>query len=114
MRLVGLIFYRALFYKGIDFSFDISNLSLWIFITFTHNGNVEFDFWFSTRRANCNPWTIRKSVLKYTLADGFWIVVRPSGTEPKIKFYIAVVGESNEDSQAKIANIEAEINAFVK
>ena len=36
-------------------------------------------------------------VLKYTLADGSWIAVRPSGTEPKIKFYIAVVGESNED-----------------
>ena len=53
-------------------------------------------------------------VLKYTLTDGSWIAVRPSGTEPKIKFYIAVVGESNEDSQAKIANIEAEINAFVK
>ncbi|WP_247946474.1 phospho-sugar mutase [Streptococcus oralis] len=53
-------------------------------------------------------------VLKYTLADGSWIAVRPSGTEPKIKFYIAVVGESNEDSQAKIANIETEINAFVK
>ena len=53
-------------------------------------------------------------VLKYTLADGSWIAVRPSGTEPKIKFYIAVVGESNEDSQVKIANIEAEINAFVK
>ena len=53
-------------------------------------------------------------VLKYTLEDGCWIAVRPSGTEPKIKFYIAVVGESNEDSQAKIANIEAEINAFVK
>ena len=53
-------------------------------------------------------------VLKYTLADGSWIAVRPSGTEPKIKFYIAVVGENNEDSQTKIANIEAEINAFVK
>ena len=53
-------------------------------------------------------------VLKYTLADGSWIAVRPSGTEPKIKFYIAVVGESNEYSQTKIANIEAEINAFVK
>ena len=53
-------------------------------------------------------------VLKYTLADGSWIAGRPSGTEPKSKFYIAVVGESNEDSQAKIANIEAEINAFVK
>ena len=53
-------------------------------------------------------------VLKYTLDDGSWIAVRPSGTERKIKFYIAVVGDSNEDAQAKIAAIEAEINAFIK
>ena len=61
-----------------------------------------------------NLTTPPSDVLKYTLVDGSWIAVRPSGTEPKIKFYIAVVGESNEESQAKIANIEAEINAFVK
>ena len=61
-----------------------------------------------------NLTTPPSDVLKYTLADGSWIAVRPSGTEPKIKFYIAVVGETNEESQAKITNIEAEINAFVK
>ena len=61
-----------------------------------------------------NLTTPPSDVLKYTLADGSWIAVRPSGTEPKIKFYIAVVGETNEESQAKIDNIEAEINAFVK
>ena len=61
-----------------------------------------------------NLTTPPSDVLKYTLADGSWIAVRPSGTEPKIKFYIAVVGEINEESQAKIANIEAEINDFVK
>ncbi|WP_172925733.1 phospho-sugar mutase [Streptococcus sp. 1343] len=61
-----------------------------------------------------NLTTPPSDVLKYTLADGSWIAVRPSGTEPKIKFYIAVVGETNEESQAKISNIEAEINAFVK
>lgn len=53
-------------------------------------------------------------VLKYTLADGSWIAVRPSGTEPKIKFYIAVVGASTENAEAKIATIEKEINEFVK
>lgn len=61
-----------------------------------------------------NLTTPPSDVLKYTLADGSWIAVRPSGTEPKIKFYIAAVGETNEESQAKITNIEAEINAFVK
>ena len=61
-----------------------------------------------------NLTTPPSDVLKYTLANGSWIAVRPSGTEPKIKFYIAVVGDSNEDAQAKIAAIEAEINAFIK
>ena len=54
------------------------------------------------------------NVLKYTLADDSWIAVRPSGTEPKIKFYIATVGTDLADAEAKIANIEAEINNFVK
>lgn len=53
------------------------------------------------------------NVLKYTLADDSWFAVRPSGTEPKIKFYIATVGDSLEDANAKIASIEEEINAFV-
>lgn len=44
-----------------------------------------------------NLTTPPSDVLKYTLADGSWIAVRPSGTEPKIKFYIAVVGETNEE-----------------
>lgn len=53
------------------------------------------------------------NVLKYLLADDSWFAVRPSGTEPKIKFYIATVGSSLEDAEEKIANIEKEINAFV-
>src|SRR5699024_10500209 len=54
------------------------------------------------------------NVLKYTLADDSWIAVRPSGTEPKIKFYIATVGTDLADAEAKIAIIEAEINNFAK
>ncbi len=54
------------------------------------------------------------NVLKYTLTDDSWFAVRPSGTEPKIKFYIATVGETLEQAEEKVANIEAEINAFVK
>ena len=52
-------------------------------------------------------------VLKYTLADDSWFAVRPSGTEPKIKFYIATVGETLAEAEEKIANIEKEINEFV-
>ncbi|GIC30056.1 phospho-sugar mutase [Streptococcus suis] len=52
-------------------------------------------------------------VLKYTLADDSWFAVRPSGTEPKIKFYIATVGETLAEAEEKVANIEKEINEFV-
>ncbi|BAH81542.1 phospho-sugar mutase [Streptococcus dysgalactiae] len=53
------------------------------------------------------------NVLKYTLADDSWFAVRPSGTEPKIKFYIATIGDTLNSAEEKIANIEAEINVFV-
>ncbi len=49
-------------------------------------------------------------VLKYTLEDESWIAVRPSGTEPKIKFYIGVKGTSAADAEAKVAALEAAIN----
>ena len=53
------------------------------------------------------------NVLKYTLTDDSWIAVRPSGTEPKIKFYIATVGNSLAEAESKIATIEKEINDFI-
>ncbi|MGY3749517.1 phospho-sugar mutase [Vagococcus acidifermentans] len=43
------------------------------------------------------------NVLKYHLTDGSWIAVRPSGTEPKIKFYIGVKAESEQAAADKIA-----------
>lgn len=60
-----------------------------------------------------NLTTPPSDVLKYTLTDDSWFAVRPSGTEPKIKFYIATVGTDLADAQAKIANIEAEIKTFI-
>ncbi|MFV8292180.1 phospho-sugar mutase [Aerococcus viridans] len=52
----------------------------------------------------------KSNVLKYYLADETWIAVRPSGTEPKIKFYIGVVADSLEAAQAKIKAYEAALN----
>lgn len=60
-----------------------------------------------------NLTTPPSNVLKYTLADDSWIAVRPSGTEPKIKLYIATVGNDLADAETKIANIEKEITTFV-
>ena len=58
--------------------------------------------------------TPSSDVLKYHLADGSWIAVRPSGTEPKIKFYVAVVADSQDEATRKLANIEEEISNFIK
>ena len=49
------------------------------------------------------------NVLYYELEDNAWCCVRPSGTEPKIKFYFGVKGVSLEDSQAKLDALSAEV-----
>ncbi len=49
-------------------------------------------------------------VLHYTLEDGTWICIRPSGTEPKLKFYYGVKGTSVEDADAKIAALDKAVD----
>lgn len=46
------------------------------------------------------------NVLKYFLADGSWVCVRPSGTEPKVKYYFGVISESAEESKQKLEAIK--------
>ena len=55
-----------------------------------------------TKTKEVNPTGLPKSnVLYYELTDDAWVCVRPSGTEPKVKFYIGVKGVSMEDADAK-------------
>lgn len=56
----------------------------------------------------------KSNVLKYFLEDGSWIAVRPSGTEPKLKFYVAVKGEDEAKCLDKITNIESDINKIIE
>lgn len=51
----------------------------------------------------------KSNVLKYVLTDGSWFVIRPSGTEPKMKIYAAVIGKSLEDSDLKLQRFKDEI-----
>ncbi|MBN7274316.1 phospho-sugar mutase [Ligilactobacillus pobuzihii] len=53
------------------------------------------------------------NVLKYLLEDGTWIAIRPSGTEPKIKFYIGTQADTYEKAQQKRADFESAINQFI-
>ena len=47
------------------------------------------------------------NVLRYELADGTSVIVRPSGTEPKVKVYILAKGESKADCDDKVARYAA-------
>ena len=53
------------------------------------------------------------NVLYYDLEDGAWICVRPSGTEPKIKFYYGIKGASLEDADAKSKELGEAVMAMV-
>lgn len=51
----------------------------------------------------------KSNVLKYFLEDGTWFCLRPSGTEPKVKFYFGVKGSSLEDSQQALNDISKDV-----
>jgi phosphoglucomutase len=53
------------------------------------------------------------NVLYYEMNDGAWLCVRPSGTEPKIKFYYGVKGTSMEDADARSEKMGAELMELV-
>lgn len=53
-------------------------------------------------------------VLKYTMEDGSWIAIRPSGTEPKIKFYIGAKADTTEKATEKVVGFEKAINELVE
>lgn len=52
------------------------------------------------------------NVLRYVLADGTWIAIRPSGTEPKLKFYIGTSAKTLDQAQAKLADFEQALQEF--
>ena len=56
----------------------------------------------------------KSNVLKYILEDGTWIAVRPSGTEPKIKFYIGTQANTQDEALAKRQEFIDTIMSFVK
>ncbi|WP_447409153.1 phospho-sugar mutase [Weissella confusa] len=60
------------------------------------------------------PMTLPKAnVVKYWLADGSWVAVRPSGTEPKIKFYVGTKGATAQAADEELAAIQATIATYV-
>ena len=55
----------------------------------------------------------KSNVLYFELTNNSWCCARPSGTEPKIKFYMGVKGTSLEDAQAKVDKLTADLKAIL-
>ena len=55
----------------------------------------------------------KSNVLKFVLENGAWFVVRPSGTEPKMKAYVAVKGNSLKDSEEKLESFKNEVVSLI-
>ena len=55
----------------------------------------------------------KADVLKFFLEDGSWVAIRPSGTEPKLKFYVAVKGIDEAEANEKLNSIKNEIDKTV-
>ena len=56
----------------------------------------------------------KSNVLKMFLSDGITVVVRPSGTEPKIKIYVSIKGNSIKDNNLKYEELIKQINKVLK
>ena len=55
----------------------------------------------------------KSDVIQFILEDGTYVTARPSGTEPKIKYYICVVDRVKEKSLAKLEDIKTGFQAYV-
>ena len=53
------------------------------------------------------------NVLKYFFADGGWMAVRPSGTEPKIKFYYSLRGDSMESAEERVETLREAVKQIM-
>lgn len=53
-------------------------------------------------------------VIEFELKDGCSVLARPSGTEPKLKFYYTGVGSSEAEAEARIADMKAEMGSVIK
>ena len=75
-----------------------------------YKSSIEMDLTSNTEKLIELP---KSNVLKFVLEDGSWFVVRPSGTEPKMKIYLSVKGNCLENASEKIADLRKNVMEIV-
>jgi len=75
-----------------------------------YRDSLEVDFINNTEKIIKLP---KSNVLKFVLEDGSWFVVRPSGTEPKMKIYLSVKGNCLENTSKKIIELKENVMSIV-
>lgn len=91
---------------------DIENISDYKVLKFRdYREDVVKDM---TTKEITHPGLPKSNVLYYELENNFWCCVRPSGTEPKIKLYMGVKGESAEDAKEKLEKLKVELDKIVR
>jgi len=75
-----------------------------------YRAGLEVDLITNTEKTIRLP---KSNVLKFVLEDGSWFVVRPSGTEPKMKIYLSVKGNTLEDTSKKIIQLKENVMSIV-
>ena len=97
--------------KGIDGAQKIQSLMT----EFRENGSSMFD---SLEQVNDYSKGIgdlpKENVLKYIFADGSWMAIRPSGTEPKLKVYYSIQDASRDNAYARLDKIKAKMHSVIE
>ena len=74
----------------------------------------DYDLSIAKQNGQVEKLTLPKSlVVKYIFDDGGWFVLRPSGTEPKLKVYISIVCKTKEESVALVETLKAEVSKII-
>ena len=74
----------------------------------------DYDLSIAKQNGQVEKLTLPKSlVVKYIFDDGGWFVLRPSGTEPKLKVYISIVCKTKEESIALVETLKAEVSKII-
>ena len=56
----------------------------------------------------------KSNVIYFDLEDGAWCCIRPSGTEPKVKFYMGIKGKNMEDANRKLEELKDAVNKLAE